>query len=81
MTFNSCVRTCTKLNSVPLHVTRKTVPSVQNDVKMAICQATANVSKTEDLQNRLRKYNVRIVSICEKSKGFIEKWVIDIIVK
>lgn len=55
---------------------------LQRDVKYLQTVSSANAARLEDMENRLRRNNVRAVGIPEKSEGknpvhFIESWLLD----
>lgn len=59
------------------------MPPLTRDTRTALQQAAQATAKTEDIENRLRRNNVRTVGLPEKVEGryptaFIEQWLQDI---
>lgn len=58
------------------------LPPLARDTRAAAQQAAQNTAKTDDIENRLRRNNVRIVGLPEKVEGrdpttFVEDWLLE----
>lgn len=62
------------------------LPSMQKTLKTATLQIAALLSKVDDLENRSRRSNIRLVGVPEKAEGrdpvaFLESWLSDTVGK
>lgn len=58
------------------------IPPLAQEIHITSAKATETVNRVEDMENRLRRSNIRIVGIPEKAEGknptdFIETWLAD----
>lgn len=77
---------CTTVLETRVSGIEDTLPPLVTEVKSTACKINTDVSKVENMENRLRCNHVRVVGIPEKAEGndpieFAECWLMDIFVK